>query len=131
MGEKSQFWRRWLSNLLMLSSVALAICLKAIDFDRVQNAELQHFADAPQTAYGTVSYTKLVNENSRTHCSFFAGKSRVAHVKQMTIPRLELSAAVLAVRMNQTLQEEFQSKVDKTVIWSDSTAVLQLPGSDT
>ena len=125
MGEKSQFWRRWLSNLLMLSSVALAICLKAIDFDRVQNAELQHFADAPQTAYGTVSYTKLVNENSRTHCSFFAGKSRVAHVKQMTIPRLELSAALLAVRMNQTLQEEFQTKVDKTVIWSDSTVVLQ------
>ena len=110
--------------------VALPICLKAIYFDRV-HAELHHFADASQTAYGTVSYTKLVNENSRTHCSFFAGKSRVAHVKQMTIPRLELSAAVLAVRMNQTLQEEFQSKVDKTVIWSDSTAVLQLPGSDT
>ena len=125
MGDKSQFWRRWLSNLLMLSSVALPICLKAIDFDRVQNAELHHFADASQTAYGTVSYTKLVNENSRTHCSFFAGKSRVAHVKQMTIPRLELSAALLAVRMNQTLQEEFQTKVDKTVIWSDSTAVLQ------
>ena len=65
----------------MLSSVALPICLKAIDFDRVQNAELHHFADASQTAYGTVSYTKLVNENSLTHCSFFAGKSRVAHVK--------------------------------------------------
>ena len=53
-----------------------------------------------------------------------AVSSRVAHVKQMTIPRLEFSAAVLAVRMNNTLQE-FQSKVDKTVIWSDSTAVLQ------
>ena len=32
MGEKSQFWRRWLSNLPMLSSVALPICLKAIDW---------------------------------------------------------------------------------------------------
>ena len=130
----------------MLSSVALPICLKAIDFDRVQNAELHHFADASQTAYGTVSYTKLVNENSSTHCSFFAGKSRVAHVKKMTIPRLELSAALLAVRMNQTSQEEFQTKVDKTVIWSDFTVssntsrakrqtILhvcdQLPGSDT
>ena len=83
-----------------------------------------HFADASQIAYGTVSYAKLVNGNGRTHCSFLAGKSRVAHVKQMTLPRLEFSAAVLAVRMNNTLQE-FQSKVDKTVIWSDSTAVLQ------
>ena len=42
MGEKSQFWRRWLSNLPMLSSVALPICLKAIDFGWEQNAELHH-----------------------------------------------------------------------------------------
>ena len=95
-----------------------------MDYGRVKNAELHHFAYAPQIAYGTVSYAILVNENGRTHCSFLAGKSRVAHVKQMTIPRLEFSAAVLAVRMNNTLLE-FQSKVDKTVIWSDSTAVLQ------
>ena len=42
----------------------------------------------------------------------------------MTILRLELSAAVLAVRMNQTLQEEFQLKFDRTSFWTDSTAVL-------
>ena len=46
-------------------------------------------------------------------------------MKQMTIPRLELSAAVLAVRMNQILQEEFQLKFDRTSFWTDSTAVLQ------
>ena len=55
----------------------------------------------------------------------FAGKSRFAHTKQMTIPRLELSAAGLAVRMNQTLQEEFQLTFDRTTLWTDSTAVLQ------
>jgi len=43
----------------------------------------------------------------------------------MTIPRLELSAAVLAVRMNQTLQEELQLKFDRSTFWTDSTAVLQ------
>ena len=65
------------------------------------------------------------NENGRIHCSFLAGKSLLAHMKQVTIPRLELSAAVLAVRMNQTLQEEFQLKFDRTSFWTDSTAVLQ------
>ena len=70
-------------------------------------------------------FARLVDENGRTHCSFLAGKSRLAHMKQMTIPRLELSAAVLAVRMNQTLQEEFQLKFDRTSFWTDSTAVLQ------
>ena len=120
-GVKFQSWRQCLSNLPMLSSV----CLKAINFGRVQNAEFHYFADASQISYGTVPYAKLVSENGRTHCSFLAGKSRVAHVKQKPIPRLEFSAAVSAVRVNQTLQVEFQSKVDKTVIWSDSTAVLQ------
>ena len=99
----------------MLLNVALPICLKAIDFGWVQNAELHHFADASQIAYGTVPFAKLVNENGHTHSSFVAGKSRLARVEQMTIPRLELSAAVLAVRMNQTLQEEYQLKFDNTV----------------
>ena len=43
----------------------------------------------------------------------------------MTIPRLELWATVLAVRMNQTLQEEFQLKFDRTAFWTDSTAIRQ------
>ena len=99
----------------MLLNVALPICLKAIDFGWVQNAELYRFADASQIAYGTAPFAKIVNENGRAHCSFVAGKSRLARVEQMTIPRLELSAAVLAVRMNQTLQEECQLKFDNTV----------------
>ena len=82
----------------MLSNVVLSICLKAIDFGWVQNAELHHFADASQIAYGDCVIARLVNENGRTHCSFLTGKSRSAHVKQMAIPRLELSAAVSAVR---------------------------------
>ena len=115
---------RWLCDVPILLSVALPICLKGTNFGWIQNAELHHFADASQIAYGTVSYARLVNENGFTLCSFLAGKSRLAHVKQMTIHRLELSP-LLSVRMNQTLQEEFQLKFDKTVFWSNSMAVLQ------
>ena len=115
---------RWLCDVPILLSVALPICLKGTNFGWIQNAELHHFADASQIGYGTVSYARLVNENGFTLCSFLAGKSRLAHVKQMTIHRLELSP-LLSVRMNQTLQEEFQLKFDKTVFWSNSMAVLQ------
>ena len=115
---------RWLCDVPILLSVALPICLKGTNFGWIQNAELHHFADASQIGYGTVSYARLVNENGFTLCSFLAGRSRLAHVKQMTIHRLELSP-LLSVRMNQTLQEEFQLKSDKTVFWSNSMAVLQ------
>ena len=43
----------------------------------------------------------------------------------MTIPRLELSAAVLAVKLDRSLREELEMKIDESVFWSDSTAVLQ------
>ena len=124
-GQESQCWRLWLSDLPLLSSVAMPRCLRPVDFGQIQDAELHHFANASQFAYGTVSYARLVNENGRIHCSFLAGKSRLAHMKQMTMPRLELSATVLAIRMNQILQEEFQLKFDRTAFWTDSTAVLQ------
>jgi len=45
-GQESHFWRLWLSDLPLLSSVALPRCLKPVDFDHIQNAELHHFADA-------------------------------------------------------------------------------------
>ena len=43
----------------------------------------------------------------------------------MTIPTLELSAAVVAVKLDRTLRVELEMKIDKSVFWSDSTAVLQ------
>jgi len=91
--QESHCWRLWLSDLPFLLSVAFPRCLRWVDFGQIQNAELHHFADASQIAYGTVSYARLANENGRIHCSFLAEKSPLAHMKQMTIPRLELSAA--------------------------------------
>ena len=53
------------------------------------------------------------------------GKSRLAHVKTMTIPRLELSAAVVVIQLDKMLREELDITVDDSIFWSDSTSVLQ------
>ena len=57
-GQESQSWRLWLSDLPLLSSVALSRCLRPVDLGQIQDAELHHFADASQFAYGTVSYAR-------------------------------------------------------------------------
>ena len=53
-------------------------------------------------------------------------KSRLAPIKAMTIPRLELAAAALAVKMDGALQRELDLKLEKSVFWTDSTIVLLL-----
>ena len=123
--QESQSLRLRLSDLPLPSSAALPRCLRTVDLGQIQDAELHKFADASHIAYGTVSYARLVDENDRTNGSFLAGKSRLPHMNQMTIPILELSAAVLAVRMNWIVQEKFQLKFDRTSFWADSTAVPQ------
>ena len=123
--EELTKWKRWLSDLPELSKIRVERCIKPSDFGEVKHALLHHFADASQIAYGAVSYIRLVSVDGRIHCAFLMGKSRLAHVKTMTIPRLELSAAVVVIQLDKMLREELDITIDDSIFWSDSTSVLQ------
>ncbi|XP_043212326.1 uncharacterized protein LOC122376502, partial [Amphibalanus amphitrite] len=64
-------------------------------------------------------------DHSTHHCSFIMSKTRVAPLKRLSIVRLELQAAVLAVRLVDALQKEIPDQVKKVTYWSDSRVVLQ------
>ena len=52
-------------------------------------------------------------------------KSRLAPLKTVTIPRMELSAAVLATRLDQMIEQELSTPVHSSTFWADSTCVLR------
>ena len=52
------------------------------------------------------------------------GKSRVAPLKPVTIPRLELTAAVCSVRISQQIHQELEYRIDEDLYWTDSKVVL-------
>ena len=86
-------------------------CFKPPNFNPC-SVQLHHFADASENGYGMVSYLRLENAVQERRCSFIMGKSRVAPLKQTTIPRLELTAATVAVRTNRMLLSEIDIPVD-------------------
>ncbi|KAL7881128.1 hypothetical protein SRHO_G00033820 [Serrasalmus rhombeus] len=53
------------------------------------------------------------------------GKARVTPLKPTTIPRLELTAAALAVKVDVMLKKELQLPLADSKFWTDSTAVLK------
>ncbi len=72
-----------------------------------------------------MSYLLLRNSQSIVHPAFLMGKARVAPVKSTTIPRMELTAATLASRMDRLWKMDLRMKLQDSVFWSDSTAVLK------
>ena len=64
-------------------------------------------------------------------CAFLMGKARVAPLKSVTIPRMELTAATVAVRMDQMMQEEIELQLEPSVFWTDSTSVLKYINNET
>ena len=67
----------------------------------------------------------MVDSTDNAYCSFLMGKSCLVHIKPVTVPRLELSAAVLVVQLDQTLKSELEIPLHQSVFWMDSTTVLQ------
>lgn len=75
-----------------------------------RTAELHHFCDACEVGFGTVSYIRLTNDRGDDHVAFLLGKARITPLKQITIPRLELAAATLAVKVDRMLQKELHQE---------------------
>ena len=128
-------WIEWKKDLVSLNRYEISRYFKPKGFGKVERTELHHFADASQEhGYGTASCLRLVNDRGEIHCSFVMGKSRVKPLnKVITVPKLELTAATLATRMNKIITKSLQGrlKIERTVFWTDSLIVLKYIANET
>ena len=67
-------------------------------YDNPKNVQPQIFSDASLQAMCIVAYFRA-EINDGVEVSFVLGKCRIALNKQLSIPRLELQAAVYSVRL--------------------------------
>ncbi|KAJ8385589.1 hypothetical protein AAFF_G00184510 [Aldrovandia affinis] len=128
---RAQIWRKWLADLEQLSSFHVERSIKPTGFGPTKTAQLHHFSDASENGYGTVTYILLTNTQGKKHISFLMGKSRVAPLKQVTIPRMELMAAVVAVKVDKMMKQELQVPLERSIFWTDSTTVLKYIENET
>ena len=123
-GDVLHAWEAWLSERRSLMSIKTPRCYKADLRDPVSRAELHVFGDASQDAFAAVAYLRQVSSDGQVSCSLVMSRTRNAPLKQISIVRLEVQAAVLAVRLGRTLQREISTPLDAVYYWTDSKAVL-------
>nr|XP_042912027.1 uncharacterized protein LOC122272414 [Parasteatoda tepidariorum] len=83
--------------------------------------ELHCFCDASKSAYGATIYLISASSTSRSSQLVIA-KSRVSPLKQLSLPKLELMAAVIGTRMIASIRDQFPES--RIFMWTDSTITL-------
>ena len=64
-----------------------------------EDLELHVFGDSSQDVFSAVAFLRA-RVHACTEVAFVIGKARVAPMKTLTVPKLELQAAVLAARLS-------------------------------
>ena len=116
-------WSQWRSELALLSTKHIPRCYFPKEI-RVDTVELHGFSDASESAYAGVIYLRIVDSVGDVHVSLVTSKTKVAPIKRLTIPRLELWGASLLAQLLNHVKEVFHLSLCNVYAWTDSTIVL-------
>lgn len=114
-------WQKFIEDLQNINNIAIP--RRIITIEAPQYLEIHAFGDASQIAYGACIYIRAVN-NEQVSMRLLCSKSRIAPVKSVALPRLELCAAVLLARLLHNVKQSLHINYYKTICWTDSTIVL-------
>ena len=116
--ENRHEFKKWASEMIHVNQMVL----KRTHFETgVNKVDLHIFSDASLKAMCMVAYLRKQDNGEVT---FVIGKCRVAPIRNMTVTKLEMQAAVFGVRLRELILEEHDIEVDRILHWTDSTTVL-------
>ncbi|XP_055622739.1 uncharacterized protein LOC129766247 [Toxorhynchites rutilus septentrionalis] len=122
-------WQTWLQILPQIETLKIPRCYRSripADFSDVQ---LHMFVDASEDGMAAACYLRY-SHGDTIECTLVAAKTRVSPLKFHSIPRLELQAAVLGVRLASTVKESLSVNITRRIFWSDSPDVICWVNSD-
>eukprot|EP00117_Sycon_ciliatum_P035424 scpid12780/ scgid2970/ len=115
---------RWYAELDELAQLEIPRCLQDVNAGKPVSRQIHVFADASESAYGAVSYLRCEYQDGHVSTTLIASRSRVAPITAVSIPRLELSAAVIGTQLAAWASDVLGLPVRDAVIWTDSLNVL-------
>jgi hypothetical protein len=119
-------WNNYIQDLEIISTIRIPRCLITSTPEFV---ELHGFCDGSQSAYGAVIYYKSKMPDGSTTVRLITSKSKVAPVKTISVPKLELCGAVMLAKLITTVKEAIEFR-GSMLLWSDSETVLKWLAKD-
>ncbi|XP_072757717.1 uncharacterized protein [Anoplolepis gracilipes] len=86
--------------------------------------EIHGFSDASQLTICATVYIRSISEEGQISTHLICSKTKVAPIKKLTIPRLELSGAVLLAKLTSRVLQVLHLQHVSVTLWTDSSIVL-------
>jgi Pao retrotransposon peptidase. len=102
-------WSQIVSELPVLNTLKIP---RHLSIQIHSSVSLVGFCDASERAMGACVYVHVVHPDNSTHVHLACAKSKVAPMKYVTIPRLELCAALLLSKLLLVVTETFAARYD-------------------
>ncbi|GFY69119.1 integrase catalytic domain-containing protein, partial [Trichonephila inaurata madagascariensis] len=126
----SKKFERWRKELSKLNKIEIPRCLIP-GRNAPGNLTFHVFCDASKIAYTACVFLRCESENSTT-CQLIQARCRVAPMKSLSIPRLELLACSIGARLSQSVSSDMKLENLPKIFWSDSAdALYWIKGSET
>lgn len=110
-----------LSMLGELHAVSFPRCIQPNE--ATGEPELLMFGDGSRSAFCTLAYARWMVPGG-FECRLIAGKTRVAPLRKISIPRIELLGSLACVRLAEKINESLGIKFSRRYFFTDSSAVL-------
>lgn len=117
-------WRKWTEEIPSLEQLSVSRNHLERPPPHYRSIQLHAFADASKDGYGAVLYMRLDTE-AGVRVTFVMAKARVAPIHQLSVPRLELQAALMSSRLVSFYLQETTMPISAVHLWSDAMTVLR------
>lgn len=114
-------WEQWFGELRKLDMIKIPHCLR--ENLTVKHIEIHTFSDASGKAYSAVVYARHEYEDGAVSVRLVPAKTRLAPLKTISIPRLELMGAVIGLRLSKQVCKALEQPLQDATFWIDSMRV--------